>query len=270
VCNTTEKDRLKEPISIFIKHQTRKVKQPTKKEYKFTSKRTNLNYITYQTRLSMSCNPAGHFLPTATALIMKPLMLAKDEPDCEAGGGDHVSESNYDDRQHSAVYKSSLGINDDVDSDNEVSNDVQHQNSHHSLAHHLRTTNVKLEAALMEFSEGLNLINKPNSNTNDDNNNTSSSYNSASTTSNNDNNNNNTSNSVKGDGINKAPRKLFECDVCNVSTLAHVAIFNRFMLFIYLSHHVNDFHLFLLTSKSYQTLSSSSCHMGFYLFFVWE
>jgi hypothetical protein len=142
---------------------------------------------------------------------MKPLMLAKDEPDCEAGG-DHVSESNYDDRRE--MYKSSLG-NDDVDSDNEVSNDQHHNSSHHSLAHHLRSTNVKLEAALMEFSEGLNLINKPNSNTNDDNNNTSSSYNSA-TTSNNDNNNNNTSSSVKGDGV-KAPRKLFECDVCNVS-----------------------------------------------------
>ncbi|KAG5673059.1 hypothetical protein PVAND_003136 [Polypedilum vanderplanki] len=161
----------------------------------------------------MSCNPLGHLHPTAaTALMMKPLMLAKDEPDCE--GGDHVSESNYDDRQ--AVFKSSLvsGINEDVDSDNEVSNDQQHlTNSHHSLAHHLRSTNVKLEAALMEFSEGLNLINKPNSNTNDDNNNTSSSYNSA-TTSNNDNNNNNT---VKGDGVNnKAPRKLFECDVCNM------------------------------------------------------
>jgi hypothetical protein len=174
----------------------------------------------------MSCNPIGHhhlLHPTAAAtalMTMKPLMLAKDEPDCEAGGGDHVSESNYDDRQ--ALYKSSLvsGINDDVDSDNEVSNDQHHH--HHSLAHHLRSTNVKLEAALMEFSEGLNLINKPNSNTNDDNNNTSSSYNSA-TTSNNDSNNNNT---VKGDGVNKAPRKLFECDVCNVSNLilAHFSL----------------------------------------------
>ncbi|CAH1730339.1 unnamed protein product [Chironomus riparius] len=160
----------------------------------------------------MSCNPVGHLHPAA--LIMKPLMLPKDEPDCEAGG-DQVSESNYDDRQHSGVYKSSL-VNDDVDSDNEVSNDQQHlSNSHQSLAHHLRSSNVKLEAALMEFNEGLNLINKPNSNTNDDNNNTSSSYNSA-TTSNNDNNNNNTSNSVKGDGVNKTPRKLFECDVCNM------------------------------------------------------
>jgi hypothetical protein len=136
---------------------------------------------------------------------MKPLMLAKDEPDCEAG--DHVSESNYDDGHHGA-YKSSLG--DDVDSDNEASND-QHSLHQHPLAHHLRSSGVKLEAALMEFSEGLNLINKPNSNTNDDNNNTSSSYNSA-TTSNNDSNNNNT----KGDA-NKTPRKLFECDVCNVS-----------------------------------------------------
>jgi hypothetical protein len=132
---------------------------------------------------------------------MKPLMLAKDEPDCEAG--DHVSESNYD------AYKSSLG--DDDNSDNEASND-QHSMHHHPLAHHLRSSGVKLEAALMEFSEGLNLINKPNSNTNDDNNNTSSSYNSA-TTSNNDSNNNN----MKGDGANKTPRKLFECDVCNVS-----------------------------------------------------
>ena len=155
----------------------------------------------------MSCNPARQINPTA--LIMKPLMLAKDEPDCDAG--DHVSESNYDDGHHGA-YKSSLsGIGDDVDSDNEASND-QHT-LQHPLAHHLRSTGVKLEAALMEFSEGLNLINKPNSNTNDDNNNTSSSYNSA-TTSNNDNNNNNTN---KSDGANKTPRKLFECDVCNVS-----------------------------------------------------
>lgn len=158
----------------------------------------------------MSCNPAGHQLPTATALIMKPLMLAKDEPDCEAG--DHVSESNYDDGQHGA-YKSSLsGMGDDVDSDNEASN---HHHHHHSLAHHLRA-GVKLEAALLEFSEGLNLINKPNSNTNDDNNNMSSNYNGA-TTSNNDNNNNNTNNSNKMEGPNKTPRKLFECDVCNVS-----------------------------------------------------
>lgn len=181
----------------------------------------------------MSCNPAGHFLPT-TALIMKPLMLAKDEPDSEAGG-DHVSESNYDDRHSAAVYKSSLvsGINDDVDSDNEVSNDQHLTNSHHSLARHLRTTNVKLEAALMEFNEGLNLINKPNSNTNDDNNNTSSSYNSATTS--NDNNNNNTSNSVKGDGINKTPRKLFECDVCNVS--------------IFLSRFLLQFTLFILNGS---------------------
>lgn len=176
----------------------------------------------------MSCNPVGHLHPAA--LIMKPLMLPKDEPDCEAGG-DQVSESNYDDRQHSGVYKSShvSGINDDVDSDNEVSNDQQQHltNSHQSLAHHLRSSNVKLEAALMEFNEGLNLINKPNSNTNDDNNNTSSSYNSA-TTSNNDNNNNNTSNTVKGDGVNKTPRKLFECDVCNVSITFHF-----FFLFIF-------------------------------------
>ena len=136
---------------------------------------------------------------------MKPLILAKDEPDCEAG--DHVSESNYDDGHH-GTYKSSLG--DEGDSDNEASND-HHPMHHHPLAHHLRS-GVKLEAALMEFSEGLNLINKPNSNTNDDNNNTSSSYNSA-TTSNNDSNNNN----MKGDGANKTARKLFECDVCNVS-----------------------------------------------------
>jgi hypothetical protein len=157
----------------------------------------------------MSCNPASQLQPTA--LIMKPLMLAKDEPDCEAG--DHVSESNYDDGHH-GVYKSSPNrMGDDVDSDNEASND-QHP-LQHPLAHHFRASGVKLEAALMEFSEGLNLINKPNSNTNDDNNNTSSSYNSA-TTSNNDNNNNNTN---KGDGANKTPRKLFECDVCNVSSL---------------------------------------------------
>lgn len=142
--------------------------------------------------------------------MMKPLMLAKDEPDCDAG--DQVSESNYDEGHH-GLYKSSLsGMGDEVDSDNEASNDQQPM---HPLAHHLRS-GVKLEAALMEFSEGLNLINKPNSNTNDDNNNTSSSYNSA-TTSNNDNNNNNTN---KGDGANKTPRKLFECDVCNVSIRA--------------------------------------------------
>jgi hypothetical protein len=156
----------------------------------------------------MSCNPARQLQLHPTALMMKPLMLAKDEPDCEAG--DHVSESNYDEGHH-GLYKSSLsGMGDDVDSDNEASNDQQPM---HPLAHHLRSSGVKLEAALMEFSEGLNLINKPNSNTNDDNNNTSSSYNSA-TTSNNDNNNNNTN---KGDGANKTPRKLFECDVCNVS-----------------------------------------------------
>lgn len=141
-------------------------------------------------------------------------MLAKDEPDCEAS--DQVSESNYDDGHHE-TYKSSLsGIKDDVDSDNEASND-QHP-LRHPLEHHFRSSGVKLEAALIEFSEGLNLINKPNSNTNDDNNNTSSSYNSA-TTSNNDNNNNNTH---KGDGANKMPRKLFECDVCNVSCLEHL------------------------------------------------
>lgn len=156
----------------------------------------------------MSCNPARQLQLHPTALMMKPLMLAKDEPDCDAG--DHVSESNYDDGHH-GLYKSSLsGMGDDIDSDNEASNDQQPM---HPLAHHLRSSGVKLEAALMEFSEGLNLINKPNSNTNDDNNNTSSSYNSA-TTSNNDNNNNNTN---KGDGANKTPRKLFECDVCNVS-----------------------------------------------------
>lgn len=103
-------------------------------------------------------------------------MLAKDEPDCEAG--DQVSESNYDDGHH-AGYKSSLsGMGDDGDSDNEASNDQRPLP--HSLSHHLRS-GVKLEAALMEFSEGLNLINKPNINSNDDNNNTSSSYNSATT-----------------------------------------------------------------------------------------
>lgn len=169
----------------------------------------------------MSCNSAaaGHFHPSA--LIMKPLMLAKDEPDCEAGG-DHVSESNYDDRQNSHAYKSSLsGINEDIDSDNEVSND-QH-NHHHPLVHHLRS-NMKLESALMEFNEGLNLINKPNSNTNDDNNNTSSGY---SATTSNDNNNNHTSNSVKGDGgVNKTARKLFECDVCNVSQFICFFLYN--------------------------------------------
>lgn len=146
----------------------------------------------------MSCNPARLH---PTSLIMKPLMLAKDEPDCDAG--DQVSESNYDDGH--GTYKSL----EENDSDNEASND--HHQLQHPLVHHLRS-DVKLEAALMEFSEGLNLINKPNSNTNDDNNNTSSSYNSA-TTSNNDSNNNNT----KGDGANKTARKLFECDVCNVS-----------------------------------------------------
>jgi hypothetical protein len=190
------------------------------KEDKIDKKKI-LNRITSHITLeSMSCNSAaGHFHSSATALIMKPLMLAKDEPDCD--GGDHVSESNYDDRPHSLSYKSSLsGINEDVDSDNEVSNDQHHTNNnnnnhhHHPLVQHLRN-NLKLETALMEFNEGLNLINKPNSNTNDDNNNTSSSY--SATTSNNDNNNNNTSNSVKGDGVNKTARKLFECDVCNVS-----------------------------------------------------
>jgi len=187
--------------------------------------------VVFKLDLSMSCNPTGFNLhhqhhPSAA---MKPLMLAKDEPDCD--GGDHVSESNYDDGQHHAVYKSSLsgiGSVDDVDSDNEASNDQQQH--HHALAHHLRSSGVKLEAALMEFNEGLNLINKPNSNTNDDNNNTSSSYNSATTS--NDNNNNNTSNSVKGssnsDGINKTPRKLFECDVCNVSIVLRLAIFAAF------------------------------------------
>lgn len=134
-------------------------------------------------------------------------MLAKDEPDSEAG--DHVSESNYD-------YKSSLNGNgeNDVESDNEASNDQQ--SIQQTLAHHLRSSGVKLEAALMEFSEGLNLINKPNSNTNDDNNNMSSTYNSA-TTSNNDNNNNNTNKTGTDGANNKTPRKLFECDVCNVS-----------------------------------------------------
>lgn len=130
-------------------------------------------------------------------------MLAKEEPDC-----DHVSESNYDDRQHALSYKSNIGgINEDLDSDNDVSN--IHPNHHH--LHHLRSS-LKLESALMEYNEGLNLINKPNSNVNDDNNNSASASN--------DNNNNNTNNSVKGgDGINKTARKLFECDVCNVSSV---------------------------------------------------
>lgn len=141
-------------------------------------------------------------------------MLTKDEPDSE--GGDHVSESNYDDGHH-GNYKSSLSGNGehDVESDNEASND-QHS-LQHTLAHHLRSSGVKLEAALMEFSEGLNLINKPNSNTNDDNNNSSSVY--SATTSNNDNNNNNTNKNGTADGANKTPRKLFECDVCNVSII---------------------------------------------------
>lgn len=192
--------------SITSSHRANK-RKPVKKSARDSSE---LNRRLRQ--ILMSCNPARHLHPTA--LIMKPLMLAKDEPDCEAG--DHVSESNYDDGHHGA-YKSSLsGLrDDDLDSDNEASND-QHP-LQHPLAHHLRSSGVKLEAALMEFSEGLNLINKPNSNTNDDNNNTSSSFNSA-TTSNNDNNNNNTN---KGDGgANKTPRKLFECDVCNVSLIA--------------------------------------------------
>jgi hypothetical protein len=68
----------------------------------------------------------------------------------------------------------------------------------------------------MDYNEGLNLINKPN--TNDDNNNTNSNFNnnSSNATTSNDNNNNNTSILVKGDGVNKTARKLFECDVCNV------------------------------------------------------
>lgn len=155
----------------------------------------------------MSCNPARLL---QNSLMMKPLMLTKDEPDSE--GVDHVSESNYDDGHH-GNYKSSLSGDHDVESDNEASNDQQ-SSLQHTLAHHLRSSGVKLEAALMEFSEGLNLINKPNSNTNDDNNNTSSSY--SATTSNNDSNNNNTKNG-SADGANKTPRKLFECDVCNVS-----------------------------------------------------
>lgn len=152
--------------------------------------------------------------------IMKPLLLAKEEPDCDAG--DHVSESNFDDGRHSVSYKSSqMNSNSatrDIDSDNEASNDLDHHS--HSLSHHHHhRSGIKLEAALLELNEGLNLISKPNSNTNDDNNN--SSYNSA-TTSNNDSNNNNTNNAVKSESNNnnnnnKTPRKLFECDVCNVS-----------------------------------------------------
>lgn len=68
----------------------------------------------------MSCNFAEHhFHSTATDLIMKPLKLAKDEPDC-----DHVSESNYDDdrQQHPLSFKSNSSalVNEDIDSDNEV------------------------------------------------------------------------------------------------------------------------------------------------------
>lgn len=152
----------------------------------------------------MSCNFAAeaHF-HTAKNLIMKPLMLAKDELDC-----DHISESNYDEqRPHSLTFKThSGGVNDDSD------NDVPNVQNHHPLVHHLRS-NMKLESALMEYNEGLNLINKPNSNINDDNNNTNSNYGSAGTS--NDNNNNTTS-SAKCDGVNKTNRKLFECDVCNV------------------------------------------------------
>lgn len=80
----------------------------------------------------------------------------------------------------------------------------------------------------MEYNEGLNLINKPN--TNDDNNNSNSNFNNNrnSATTSNDNNNNNTSNLVKGDGVNKTTRKLFECDVCNVgaSNLSHIVSIN--------------------------------------------
>lgn len=66
----------------------------------------------------MSCNFAAEhpFHLAGKDLIMKPLMLTKDEPDC-----DHVSESNYDDRQHPLSYKSNArGVNEDVDSDSEV------------------------------------------------------------------------------------------------------------------------------------------------------
>lgn len=74
-------------------------------------------FISYRS-LHMSCNFAEqNFYATPTELIMKPLMLAKDEPDC-----DHVSESNYDDRQHPLSLKSnsSAAVNEDMDSDNEV------------------------------------------------------------------------------------------------------------------------------------------------------
>lgn len=155
---------------------------------------------------SMSCNFAAetHFHTVATKnLIMKPL---KDELDC-----DHISESNYEERPHALTFKKSNSSGANEDSDNEVPN--VHQN-HHPLVHHLRS-NMKLESALLEYNEGLNLINKPNSNINDDNNNTSSNNYCAATS--NDNNNNTTS-SIKGDAINKANRKLFECDVCNVSS----------------------------------------------------
>jgi hypothetical protein len=66
----------------------------------------------------MSCNFAAehHFHSTATDLIMKPLMLTKDEPDC-----DHVSESNYDDRHHTLSFKNNAQVaNDEIDSENEV------------------------------------------------------------------------------------------------------------------------------------------------------
>jgi hypothetical protein len=190
----------------------------------------------------MSCDPdsgtaAGQQRLTA-ALTMKPLLLAKEEPDC----ADHVSESKsnlYDDGHSSSIKSSHHHYhqqqpqqqqqqqqhrdNPDLGSDNEASD--------HPLSHHLAASGIKLEAALMELNVGLNLISKPNNhNLNDDNNNTNPNFNNA-TTSNNDNNNNNTSNNNK-DG-NKAPRKLFECDVCNVRrkiiffTISLLFYFNR-------------------------------------------
>lgn len=203
----------------------------------FSEKLKTLQSIAIDISHPMSCNFASehHFHSTASDLIMKPLMLAKDEPaDC-----DHVSESNYvDNLQQALSFKSNANV--DIESDNEVylfkfyvdrkiilfneqvQNEVSAINRHHDLVHHLRS-NLKLENALMEYNnEGLNLINKPNMN--DDNNNTNSNFNSSATTSN-DNNNNNTNNMVKSDGVNKVARKLFECDVCNVRIFFYLLIF---------------------------------------------
>lgn len=171
----------------------------------------------------------------AAALTMKPLLIAKEEPDCI----DHVSESKsnlYDDGQSSSILKSSQqGDNNHVDmnSDNEASEPTQREREHQSLSHQLSASGIKLEAALLELNVGLNLISKPNNNNtmNDDNNNTNPNYNNAtaSNSTNNDNNNNNTSNNNNKDG-NKAPRKLFECDVCNVRR--NFPIFSRILFSI--------------------------------------